>query len=220
MGLPSSIYLPNQVLATLFSEDPVEERKEVYDTLFTKSQLEICDKKGNHVLHYIFKTIVKNVPTFEIWEEIKERLKQLQPDFNVIDEEGKTPLCMINFNNIRIANEKNDFAYIAALYIDMIRFAMKLNGRAFDKLKLTPLHCAAQIGSTSYSEKIIIENAMKISVELIKEYIACGHPIDIQDFEGATPLQRAIEQRNHLGAICLLDHNAKGYIANKEGRLR
>ncbi len=192
-----------------------EERKEVYDTLFTKSQMETIDKRGNHVLHYIFTTFVREIPPLEIWEEIKERLEQLQPDFSCIDEEGKTPLCTINFNNIFSGNKIINFPHCVALYKDMIRFAYKWKGGVFDKLKATPLHYAAT--ALVYYEKTGIDLSMKISVELIKEYIACGHPIDIQDSEDRTPLQRAIDQRNFLGAVCLLEHNAKVNIPNKHG---
>jgi ankyrin repeat protein len=163
----------------------IEERNFILDRLFIQSQIE-----HPSTLNVIYKSLLIDTPSRSQWEEIKGRLEKLQ--ISVIKD---VPCLWLPTNNL----SRYDDEHLSVLR-DIVRFIWREKNFLLDGSSNSPLHRAVQCYKDD--EK---EIGMKISLAVVEELVALGHPLTVKDKRGQTPLTAAILNDNTSAAIYLLN---------------
>ncbi len=203
----------------------VENRRKIFAILFKREVIKITEDTRINILRQIYEVFFKACPTMENWKEMKEVLLPLQLNFGERNNHYvKTPLHGIEVTSEQIVHslEKlKDPTELLLMFRDMIRFAYanKVKEGIFpDAMESSPLHKASLIKDSSILTDIGKERGEQISFALVDELINCGHPVDVQDSSGNTPLHHAVKEQNVPAALRLLKANAKYDIKNHFGR--
>ena len=195
------------------------DHEEVYNKLFTKQQIEIT-VDGRDALQHIWTALPRELASLMHWKVIKEKLLPFNPNFKLKENHGGYDV--LNEISLRTSwflesSLHDEQARMQGIEIikDMIKFAWDRGG--FEEItegKSTPLHECVEsyVSCKSEYEKIIF------SPVFVDHLIKLGHPLNIQDSYGNTPLHLAITKNRTEMALCLLDANAKIDIKNKSGQ--
>ncbi len=203
----------------------VKNRQKIFDILFRRELFKITEDTQINILSLIYNIFFTTCRTMENWKEMKEVLEPLQLNFGRRNKHVQTPLHIIEISKSKIAHslkKQNDPTELLLMYRDMIRFAYENNvkkGIFLYAKDVSPLHKVVSIdGLQGFSDMDKKERAELISLALADELINCGHPIDVQDPNGDTPLHKAVRDQNMPAALRLLKANANFNIKNKKGK--
>ncbi len=200
---------------------PFENRKEIFDFLLTKSAFKIRDDMDENPLGNIYQLFFSTCQPMKHWEEIKARLELLELNFGEREKDIETPLHNLEVTYKQIENSmkgsEDPSEYIEVLR-DMIKFAWKHNVQEgiYHHIKETsPLHGVVSTDKWDCKNQMERKRGEAISLALTDELITLGHPIDVEDHDGNTPLHIAVTGNNTPVILRLLEGGARYDIINK-----
>ncbi len=202
----------------------VENLPNIVDILFKRELFKIKKDTQKNILSLIYDVFFTTCQTMKSWEKMKKILKPLQLNFGIRNRYVQTPLHSMKISKSKIAHslkKQNDPTKLLLIYKDMIRFAYENNVQKgiFLDADVSPLHKVVSIdGLQGFFDKDIKVRAELISLALADELINCGHPIDVKDLNGDTPLHKAVRDQNMPAAFRLLKAEANFNIKNKIGK--